>query len=33
MKSPATTIILLIVVALAYLWVTGRIGKVIGSVR
>jgi fatty acid-binding protein DegV len=33
MKSPTTTIVLLIVVVLAYLWTSGRIGKVIGAIK
>jgi hypothetical protein len=33
MKTPTTTIILLILIALAYLWTSGRIQKMIGAVR
>ena len=33
MKSPTTTIILLVVIVLAYLWTTGRVSKVIGAIK
>jgi hypothetical protein len=33
MKAPSTTLVLLIVIALAYLWVTGRFGQAIGAIK
>jgi hypothetical protein len=33
MKSPTTTFLLLIVIVLAYLWTSGRLQKIFGSVK